>query len=369
MGQWNKRPWTCVYKYFCAYHCTANETATAYFLLLYNVKHSGVLELGTKLEKLLCVRQWLNSFSECNTLAPAKRHAWQQAPQTANLWSTDPRQWHGHPIAMETGSWRGVQRYHSYRTIIEGKKGGKNKKCKQQEQLQGWTSRSLQRQKTGQLRGTNSPMYYFFPCFLLLLTLSMNCLCCVSDPQQHTAVIRHHILSESSGLEADTSLLRLLLWLISLTILFGSRPIILHTFCLKIYIFLFFVFVLTKAFIRANSCLCSCLNSCLWPLGLTNLVIQLFLKKTLFKWYFDYYKYLYDIITVMLFVHIKVIEAVNAKQNAMRYVGSLALNLVTRLSIALTMLKWFHMCQVDCCWRGQRMWFNLGRQPLPYHSD
>lgn len=40
-------------------------------------------------------------------LAPAQRKAWQEAQQIANLWSADARQWHGHPITMETGTWLG----------------------------------------------------------------------------------------------------------------------------------------------------------------------------------------------------------------------------------------------------------------------
>lgn len=74
--------------------------------LYYNTKHiqkSGV-KFATKLQTLLCVSHGFNSFSVYSTLAPVKRQAWQQAQQTANLWSDDARQWHGHPITMETGS-------------------------------------------------------------------------------------------------------------------------------------------------------------------------------------------------------------------------------------------------------------------------
>lgn len=44
------------------------------------------------------------TVSMCSTLAPAKKQAWHDALQTANLWNADARLWNGHPITMETGS-------------------------------------------------------------------------------------------------------------------------------------------------------------------------------------------------------------------------------------------------------------------------
>lgn len=63
---------------------------------------------------LLCVSHGFNCFPVYKTLAPAKRRIWQQAQQTENLWSADARQWHGHPITMETGSWLEGIKYHSH---------------------------------------------------------------------------------------------------------------------------------------------------------------------------------------------------------------------------------------------------------------
>lgn len=64
----------------------------------------------------------LTLFPACDTLAPAKRQAWRQAQQTANLWSADARQWDGHVVTMETGSWLGGRLYHIHKAMQSGER-------------------------------------------------------------------------------------------------------------------------------------------------------------------------------------------------------------------------------------------------------
>lgn len=99
--------------------------------LYFTNKHSQTSDakFSGKLQTLQCVSHGLNSFSVDDTLAPAKGRAWQQAWQTANLWRANARQWHGHPITMETGSWLGGRQYHRHGE----KHTGERKKDKKKE--------------------------------------------------------------------------------------------------------------------------------------------------------------------------------------------------------------------------------------------